>query len=194
MAAEGRSPGNSLPNDDVHRRFPTRRCSRRKSFVEAEEGAANRLMGWPGRISTAIAVVMSLFHLYAALRDRSDPGAALHPRRLHAGAELSCCFPLATRFPQPGALVGRRARHLRGGDHRLCAVGRRRFYRPRHLARSLGTSLSASSSSVLLLEATRRTTGPIMPVVSLFLYCLRDARARICRRHGHTPRLRSAPG
>src|SRR5438128_2148873 len=37
-----------------------------EAFVEAEEGAANRLMGWAGRISTAIAVVMSLFHLYAA--------------------------------------------------------------------------------------------------------------------------------
>src|ERR1044072_3317430 len=37
-----------------------------EAFVEAEEGAANRLMGWPGRISTAIAVAMSLFHLYAA--------------------------------------------------------------------------------------------------------------------------------
>src|SRR5947209_20189112 len=37
-----------------------------EAFVEAEEGAANRLMGWAGRISTAIAVVMSLLHLYAA--------------------------------------------------------------------------------------------------------------------------------
>src|ERR1043165_1063634 len=37
-----------------------------EAFVEAEEGAANRLMGWAGRISTTIAVVMSLFHLYAA--------------------------------------------------------------------------------------------------------------------------------
>src|ERR687893_1987514 len=37
-----------------------------ESFIEAEEGATNRLFGWPGRIVTGIAVVMSLFHLYSA--------------------------------------------------------------------------------------------------------------------------------
>jgi TRAP-type uncharacterized transport system fused permease subunit len=37
-----------------------------ESYIEAEEGATNRLVGWAGRIATGIAVVMSLFHLYAA--------------------------------------------------------------------------------------------------------------------------------
>src|SRR4051794_26496784 len=37
-----------------------------EAFIEADEGATNRLLGWAGKISTGIAVVMSLFHLYAA--------------------------------------------------------------------------------------------------------------------------------
>src|ERR1043165_4376161 len=68
-----------------------------EAFVEAEEGAANRLMGWPGRISTAIAVAMSLFHLYAAY--------AIVPTKqllyIHVGFTLVLSFllfPLATRF------------------------------------------------------------------------------------------------
>src|SRR3954465_9171531 len=63
MAAEGRLPGTSTPNDDVIV-VSDEALLKAESFVEAEEGAANRLMGWPGRISTAIAVVMSLFLLY----------------------------------------------------------------------------------------------------------------------------------
>lgn len=55
-----------------------------EAFVEAEEGAANRLMGWAGRISTAIAVAMSLFHLYAAYETPPpspppDTGASWYP-------------------------------------------------------------------------------------------------------------------
>src|SRR5437764_14344321 len=37
-----------------------------EEFVEAEEGAANRLIGWAGTIVTGIAIAMTLFHLYAA--------------------------------------------------------------------------------------------------------------------------------
>jgi hypothetical protein len=37
-----------------------------EAYIEADEGATNRLFGWAGKISTAIAVVMSIFHLYAA--------------------------------------------------------------------------------------------------------------------------------
>ena len=136
MAAEGRSTGNSLPNDDVIA-VSDEALQKAEAFIEAEEGAANRLMGWPGTISTAIAVVMSLFHLYAAYA--IVPTQEL--RYIHVAFTLVLSFllfPLATRFPQPRALVGRGARHLRGRDHRLCAVGRRRFHRPRHLARPPG--------------------------------------------------------
>ena len=38
-----------------------------EAYVEAEEGVTNRLSGWAGTIVTAIAVAMSLFHLYTAV-------------------------------------------------------------------------------------------------------------------------------
>src|SRR5688572_32994427 len=53
------------PNDEVVA-VSDEALHRAEAFIEADEGAANRLMGWAGRISTTIAVVMSLFHLYAA--------------------------------------------------------------------------------------------------------------------------------
>src|SRR5258708_32788117 len=83
MAAANPSPGNSLPNDVIV--VSDEALLKAESFVEAEEGAANRLMGWAGRVSTAIAVGMSLFHLYAAystvptqdLRYTDDPSTLL---------------------------------------------------------------------------------------------------------------------
>ena len=57
MAAD--QPIQGKPNDDVIA-VSDEALQKAEAFVEAEEGAANRLMGWPGRISTAIAVVMSL--------------------------------------------------------------------------------------------------------------------------------------
>src|ERR1044071_410097 len=38
-----------------------------EQFIEADEGAQNRLSGFAGSAATAIAVAMSLFHLYAAI-------------------------------------------------------------------------------------------------------------------------------
>src|ERR1700755_543288 len=68
-----------------------------EAFVEAEEGATNRLMGWAGRISTTIAVVMSLFHLYAAYA--IVPTQELRYTHVAFTLVLSfLLFPLATRF------------------------------------------------------------------------------------------------
>ena len=38
-----------------------------EEFIEADEGALNRLSGRAGTVATTVAVVMSLFHLYAAI-------------------------------------------------------------------------------------------------------------------------------
>ncbi|MDB5881565.1 MAG: hypothetical protein JWP43_1443, partial [Ramlibacter sp.] len=37
-----------------------------QEFIEEEEGAANRLTGWRAGLITALAVGVSLYHLYAA--------------------------------------------------------------------------------------------------------------------------------
>jgi len=96
MAADQVAPGKALPNDDVIA-VSDEALQKAESFVEAEEGAANRLMGWAGRISTAIAVVMSLFHLYAAYA--IVPTQELRYTHVAFTLVLSfLLFPLATRF------------------------------------------------------------------------------------------------
>ncbi len=92
MAADKTTP----PNDEVVA-VSDEALQKAESFVEAEEGAANRLMGWAGRISTTIAVVMSLFHLYAAYA--IVPTQELRYTHVAFTLVLSfLLFPLATRF------------------------------------------------------------------------------------------------
>src|ERR1700704_5303767 len=165
MAADNPSPGNSLPNDDVIV-VSDEALLKAESFVEAEEGAANRLMGWAGRISTAIAVVMSLFHLYAAYA--IVPTQELRYTHVAFTLVLSfLLFPVAMRFRNrvrwwdivPGIFaVATIGYALWGGDDFTD-----RATSPDRLDVIVGIVFI-----VLLLEATRRTTGPIMPVVSLF--------------------------
>ena len=139
---------------------------RAEAYIEADEGATNRLLGWAGTISTGIAVVMSLFHLYAAYA--IVPTQEL--RYVHVAFTLVLSFllfPLATRFRNrvrwwdivPGIVaIGTIAYALWGGDDFTD-----RATMPDHLDVLVGITFI-----VLLLEATRRTTGLIMPVVSLF--------------------------
>src|SRR6185436_12189431 len=120
-------PGESMaedkttpPNDEVIA-VSDEALQKAESFVEAEEGAANRLMGWAGKISTAIAVVMSLFHLYAAYA--IVPTQELRYTHVAFTLVLSfLLFPLATR----------------GRNHRLRLMGRRGFHRSRDHAGPLG--------------------------------------------------------
>ena len=63
---------------------------RAEAFIEAEEGATNRLTGWLGAAVAALLVAMSLFHLYAAVD--IVPAQVLRP--VHVGFVLvlsSCC-------------------------------------------------------------------------------------------------------
>src|SRR5258705_1701339 len=68
-----------------------------EEFVAAEEGVVNRLAGWAGTIVTAIAIAMSLFHLYAAY----DIVPTQPLRYTHVAFVMVLCFllfPLASRF------------------------------------------------------------------------------------------------
>ena len=160
MAADKTTP----PNDEVVA-VSDEALQKAESFVEAEEGAANRLMGWPGRISTTIAVVMSLFHLYAAYA--IVPTQELRYTHVAFTLVLSfLLFPLATRFRNrvrwwdvvPGIVaVATIVYALWGGDD----------FTDRATAPDRWDVIVGIVFIVLLLEATRRTTGAIMPVVSL---------------------------
>src|SRR5919199_1664034 len=68
-----------------------------ESYVEAEEGATNRLAGWAGMITTGIAVIMTAFHLWAAY----DIVPTQELRYIHVAFVLLLSyllFPVAVQF------------------------------------------------------------------------------------------------
>src|SRR5437870_9614957 len=75
----------------------TEALQKAEQYIEEEEGAANKLTGVLGVITTALAVIMSLFHLYAAYGIM--PTHVL--RGIHVAFVLFLCFllyPIAKRF------------------------------------------------------------------------------------------------
>lgn len=132
-------------------------------FIEEEEGASNRLSGKMGIFVTVVAVIMSLFHLYAAYD--IVPTQTLRP--VHVGFMLFLSFllfPVAARFRNrarwwdwAAALlsIGIIAYMLMGGDDFTD-----RATTPSNWDQILGVALI-----LLVLEATRRTTGWVMPLV-----------------------------
>jgi TRAP transporter 4TM/12TM fusion protein len=135
-----------------------------EEYVEAEEGAANRLAGWAGFIVTGIAVACTLFHLYAAY----DIVPTQPLRYTHVAFVMVLCFllfPIASRFRNriqvwdviaAIATVAILGYALYGGDDFTD-----RATTPERLDVVLGVVFI-----VLLMEATRRTSGWIMPVVA----------------------------
>jgi len=136
-----------------------------EEFVQQEEGAANRLSGLAGIAVTAIAVAMTLFHLYAAYE--IVPTQALRYTHLAFVLVLSfLLFPLAAGFRNRiewfdviacALAIAILGYALLGGDDFTdrAAV-------PDRWDVILGVALI-----VLVLEASRRTTGPIMPFVAV---------------------------
>ena len=128
-----------------------------------QEGTLNRLGGVLGVFVTAVAVTMSLFHLYAAYGIM--PTHVL--RGIHVAFVLFLCFllyPLAQRFRHRVrwwdwlaalaslAVIGYM---LAGGDDFL-----ERAIAPTAVDKALGIALI-----LLVLEAARRTAGWIMPAI-----------------------------
>jgi TRAP transporter 4TM/12TM fusion protein len=136
-----------------------------EEFIEAEEGAANKLKGWLGSFVIAVAFVMSAFHLYTAYA--IVPTQTLRP--VHVAFVLFLCFmvfPLHPRFRHrvmwwdwlAAALAIAVAAYLiQGGDD---ITDRNTSPLPWDIA--FGVALI-----VLVLEAMRRSTGWIMPVITL---------------------------
>ena len=143
-----------------------------EEFIEAEEGAANKLKGWLAVFVTLTAFVMSVFHLYTAYA--IVPTQTLRP--VHVGFVLFLSFLL---FP-----AARRFRHrimwwdwiaaalsiaivvylILGGDD---FTDRNTSPEPWDIVFGIGLI-------VLVLEAMRRTNGWIMPVITsaFLLYAL----------------------
>src|SRR5688572_10862127 len=140
-----------------------------EEFIEAETGATNRLAGWLGTLVAIIAIVMSLFHLYAAM--------TIMPTHILRGIHVAfmlflvfLLFPLTKRFRNrvlwwdwllAGASLYVMGHMLLGGDAFL-----ERSTVPSMLDTFCGVALI-----LLILEAVRRCSGWIMPlVVVLFLF------------------------
>jgi TRAP transporter 4TM/12TM fusion protein len=134
-------------------------------FVEEEEGAANRLVGKLAMLVTALAVVMSLFHLYAAYG--IVPANILRP--VHVGFVLVLCFlsfPMLAHWRDRigwwdwGAAAAAAAciAYLIAGGDALAD----RATSPTPVDLVVGVALM-----LLVLEAVRRASGWIMPAVVL---------------------------
>jgi TRAP transporter 4TM/12TM fusion protein len=144
------------------------RLKKAEEFIEEEEGATSRFRGWLGRLTTTLLIVMSLFHLYAAV----DIVSAQVLRPVHVGFMLLLVFllfPIAKRFRNRlmwwdvvGALLGVAtiAYLLAGGDE----------FWDRNTLPSTTDTLFGVVFVLLILEAVRRASGWIMVgVISLFL-------------------------
>jgi TRAP transporter 4TM/12TM fusion protein len=160
MAEETRAAPDKEPAE-----ISTEALRKAESYIEAEEGATNRLAGWAGTITTAIAVAMSLFHLYSAYY--IVPTQELRYTHVAFVLLLSfLLFPVAARFRNrirwwdvlPGLLaVATLGYALWGGED----------FTDRATVPLRWDVIVGCVFIVLLLEATRRTTGPIMPVVAI---------------------------
>jgi TRAP transporter 4TM/12TM fusion protein len=137
-------------------------AARRKAeaYVEAEEGAAAKLEGWKDRFTTWVAVAMSLFHLYAAYA--IVPAHVL--RAIHVGFVLFLCFLL---FPAARRLRGR----IRWFDVALSLLGLATIayllldfdeFIERAVTPTTWDLASGVALILLVLEATRRTSGAIL--------------------------------
>jgi TRAP transporter 4TM/12TM fusion protein len=146
-----------------------------ETFIEAEEGATNRLIGFAAAFVTAIAVGMSLFHLYTAIAGvppyfQAFPIVATQPLRYtHVAFVLVLCFllfPMARRFRD----------HIQWWDLLAAAaavailiyaiIGGEDFTDRATIPTQTDIVLGIVFI-VILLEATRRTTGWIVPAVAL---------------------------
>ena len=136
-----------------------------EEFVEQEGGATHKFKGWVGHVLIGLALGVSLFHLYAAY----DIVSAQVLRPLHVGMVLALIFLLFPAVPRlrhrlmpwdiscAAIAVLAVAYMIEGGDDLMD-----RNTLPDHWDQVAGIALI-----VMLLEATRRTTGWIMPAVSL---------------------------
>jgi TRAP transporter 4TM/12TM fusion protein len=145
-----------------------------EQFIEADEGLMNRLSGIAGIAATSIAVAMSLFHLYAAIAGawpvQDVPIIPTQPLRYaHVAFVLVLSFllfPAARNFRNRvhwfDVVLG-----LAGAAILVYAIeGGEDFTDRATMPTTLDTVLGVVFI-VLLLEATRRTTGWIVPAVAL---------------------------
>ncbi len=145
-----------------------------EAFIEADEGVLNRLSGIAGTAVTTIAVLMSLFHLYCAVAGawpfKGFPIVDTQPLRYaHVAFVLVLSFLL---FPMSEHFRNR----IRWWDIVLGVAGAvilvyamygGEDFTDRNTLPNQTDVILGSIFIVLLLEATRRTTGSIVPGITV---------------------------
>ena len=138
---------------------------RAEEMIEREEGVHNKLVGWLGALVVAVAVVMSVFHLYTAYAIVRPE----HLRSIHVAFVLFLTFlifPVAKRFRHrvmwwdwlfAVAGVATTVYLIAGGDD---------FF-DRSIVPNDWDIVFGVGLVVLILEAMRRTTGWILPFVTI---------------------------
>lgn len=143
-----------------------------EEFIEAEEGAANKLKGWLNIFVVAVAFVMSVFHLYTAYG--IVPTQTLRP--IHVGFVLFLCFlmfPVAARFRHrimwwdwliAATSIAVVVYLIQGGDD----------FADRNTMPNSWDIVFGIALMAMVLEAMRRTNGWIMPFITscFILYAL----------------------
>jgi TRAP transporter 4TM/12TM fusion protein len=158
-----------MSDETLHLHKPANEVSeealaRAEEMIEREEGVQNKLSGWLGALVATVAVVMSLFHLYTAYYIVRPE----YLRAIHLAFVLFLCFlvfPVARRFRHrvmwwdwvlAAIGVATSVYLINGGDDFLD-----RSILPDDWDIAFGAALV-----LLILEAMRRTTGWILPVVT----------------------------
>ena len=138
---------------------------RAEEMIEQEEGVHNRFSGWRAALVGTIAVAMSLFHLYTAYAIVRPE----HLRATHVAFVLLLTFlvfPLARRFRLrimpwdcllAAAGVSTAVYLIAGGDN---------FFDRSIIPETWDIAFGAMLM-LLILEAMRRTTGWVMPIVTV---------------------------
>ncbi len=147
-----------------------------EELIEQEEGGVHRFGGWYGAFLMGLAVLMTLFHLYAAASTVDQQSL----REIHVAFALSLIFllfPMARNWRNriapwdivaAGLSVGVIWYMMTGGT--WVSLEAADDFLDRYVS---PTSMDVAVGAVLILlvlEATRRSTGLIMPVVSLAFF------------------------
>jgi TRAP transporter 4TM/12TM fusion protein len=139
--------------------------ARAEEMIEREEGVHNKLTGWIAAFVATVAVGMSVFHLYTAYAIVRPE----HLRAIHVALVLFLTFlifPVARRFRHrvmwwdwalAAAGIATAAYLIAGGDD---------FF-DRSIVPNQWDIVFGVGLAVLVLEAMRRTTGWIMPFVTM---------------------------